>query len=64
VANFPRAKLRGQNTTIHHALTINSPAKNHTLHPAFRKTPGKNTTPPHQKNNPKKSTTNPITISQ
>jgi hypothetical protein len=62
VENFHHSKIVRQTTTIHHQSTTNSPAKNHALHAVFLKTPSKNATPPHQKINLQKSTTNPGTI--
>jgi hypothetical protein len=42
VACFSALKIRRFLTTIHHAITTNSPAKNHVLHLTFGKTPFKN----------------------
>jgi hypothetical protein len=39
---FSAPNKHHQLTTIHHDPTTNSPSKNHTLHPAFPKTPLKN----------------------
>src|SRR5439155_10626167 len=43
--NFSSPNSEHQRTTIHHASTTNSPSKNHTQPPVFRKIPRKNNKP-------------------